>query len=750
MPDGIVGKITKKVGEFFDKPKEAVEKEKEEKQENLSKQFDLSDDKKKAIVEAIIAMRDESEQARGGFMAIREKCIKQYEGLKEASDIPWPGHSNISTMVTTVACDLLHAKLYPMAWNAKSLYWEGTEEHDIETASANKVVMSWVTSTDMEIDGTVDDIVHCLVVDGTIAVKKIWKTYWVWVTRKIPDGLEYYATDDGNLSIKPKFRIVRDYIRRERCYLEIRPLEHVYIPYDANTFEKRWEDHAEYIIDERWYTLPQLRELQYHGALSPGVDLGKQGETSGIIKAGLSQTEEFKGTQKQRMEAEGTVPPMDIRQENYKLKCLEAEILYDINNDGVREKCVFLICEDLKLYMSGKPMHAVSRIGRSSWVIRPFLRRPGRAYGKSVPELVRHLHDELDAIHNQRIDAGNMLIAPFFFYRSASGTPARRIIAAPATGIPLDDPDRDVRFPTFPSNGLQVSFQEEKLVMELIERLTYLTPAMMGRETASRPTARGTLAVISQGEQKFGLIGARVQGIICAILTDVRQQYEENMPPDMWSRILGKENIHKWPSPEYMLGSYEAKMQLDLTAMDMDAERQFAMAMFQTMAFDPLVQQNPAFMWEIRADYLKAMRRIPVEKYIGPRPQTETSVEDAEGIFTMIEQEMVNIPLGDPTTLIPRLKELRKTRQLTPEANVVFNDYIRKLQATYMENIQRGMEQYANIAGQGQGIEGAGNAPGLQLPYGQNMGSAGPRSTPTGGVPVGGPGAQPGQQPPGQ
>ena len=747
MPEGIVGKITEKVKDFFTKPEEAKKEEAEVKKENLSKQFSLSVEKKKAIVETLIAMRNESEQSRSGWLTIREQSIRQYEGLKDNTDVPWPGHSNISTMVTTVACDLLHAKLLPMAWNAKSLYWEGTEEHDVETADANRTVMSWVASTDMKMDTTVDDIVHSLVIDGTVAIKKIWKDYWIWITRKIPDGIEYFANSNGELGVRTKFKIVRDYIRRERCYIEIRPLEHVYIPFDANTYERDWEDHAEYIIDERWYTLAMLRELQQAGAIDPSVDLGKQGEPSGVVKATLNETEEYKATRKSRIEAEGSAPPTDIRQENQKLKCLEGEILYDINDDGVREKCVFFICEELKLYLSGKAMHAVSRVGRSSWLIRPFLRRPGRAYGKSIPELVRHLHTELDAIHNQRIDAGNVLIAPPFFYRSASGLSARRIIAAPGTGIPLDDPDRDVKFMTFPSNGLQVSFQEERLVMELIERLTYLTPAMLGRETASRPTARGTLAVISQGEQKFGLIGERVQGIICALLTDIRQKYEENMPPEMWSRILGKESLRKWPSPEYMVGSYDAKMQLDLTAMDMDTERQLSVAMYQSMAFDPMVMQNPAFMWEIRADYLKAMRRTPVEKYIGPRPQTEMSAEDAEDVFAMIEEELVNIPLGDPTTLLPRLKEIQRTERyarLTLEAKVVFNDYIRKLQSTYLENINRGVQQYAELGGQGQGTEGTANASSFPVPYGQNMGSAGPRTI--GNMPAGRPGEGPGQR----
>lgn len=731
-----------KVKEFFTKTPEVEEKQEERKEENLSKQFSLDQPTKDKLVGIIVDIRDEYSIARSSFMATRSQCIKQYEGIKENSDIPWPGHSNISTMVTTVACDLLHSKLFPMVWNAKTIEWEGVEDNDVEIADVNRKVMSFVTSTDMKMQNTIDDLVHMLVVDGTIAVKKYWKTYWVWVTRLVPDDVEMFMDDKDQISTRIKKKVVRDYIERERCYIELRPLERVYIPYDANSYEKDWEDHAEAIIDERWYTLDMLKELQVAGAIDPSIDLDS------LVNTAMDGMEEFKDTEKQRMAAEGTVAPVDIRRDRYKIKCLEAEMLYDVNKDKVRERCVFLIAEDLKLMLSAKPMHAISRVGRSSWLIRPFLRRPGRVYGKSIPELVRHLHEELDAIHNQRIDAGNMSIAPFFFYRSASGVKARRIIAGPATGIPLDDPQRDVSFPTFPTNGLQVSFQEEKLVMELIERLTYLTPAMLGKETASRPTARGTLAVIAQGEQKFGLIGSRVQNIVCDLLTDIRQKYEENMPPATWARITARENLRNYPSPEAMIGMYEAKMQLDLTATDLDTERQMAAMMFQLMGQDPLVMANPAFMWEIRADYLKAMRRTPVEKYIGPRPQTQMDAKDAESIFAQLEQEMQNVPLGDPGTLIPELRKLQETPRFdafTPEAKALFNKYMRQLQMSYMETIQKGVELNAgNGQGKPLGASGMGQAPGMGSIPPQGPGSPGPGGVPTGG-PSGGAGAVPQQ-----
>ena len=724
----------------FKKSEKAKKQEEVEKKTNQEYQFQLTPEKKTLITRTIIEMMRESEASRTEWLATRVECIKQYEGIKEPSDIPWPDHSNISTMVTTVACDLLHAKLFPMVWNPGSITWEGREgENDQAIADANQVVMGWATTVDMAIQDKIDDLCHLLVVDGTIAVKLIWKPYYKWITRRVPREVTADAIIEGKL----KYDVKYEYVRDERCVLDIRPIEKVYIPFHSDTTVPRWEDEAEYIIDERWYSLAELREMQMDGIIDDMVDLN-------TLSAAMDTLPDFSGTEQARATAEGSTPttPGDIvRKESRKLKCLEGYIKYDINGDGRREQCVFLVVVEPEMYLSGKALHNVSRIGRRPWLIRPFLRRPGRAYGKSIPELVRHLHNLLDALQNQRIDAGNKVIAQPGFYRPASGTSPRRLKIGPGTLFPLDNPSQDVYFPQMSMSGITWSGQEEKFVLDLIERLTYLTPAMLGRETASRPTARGTLAVIQQGESKFGLTGRRVQNIFMTLLTDIRQKYEENMPPEKWERIMGKKRLMDWPSPEYMAGMYECKMQLDMTAIDVEGQRTLAAMMYQTMAMDPLVTQNPAFMWEVRADFLRSLRKEP-EKYIGPKPPTVANPSDVDDIFTMLEQEskvdMSKIKI-DPATALPYLMELKKSERyqaFTPEAKARFNEFVRNLQFSYIDNVRTQMERLQNGQQNQQGVLGMGQASGLR-----GMSGSGPGAVGAGQVASAGPGAPAGAMP---
>lgn len=722
--------IIKNIKKMFKKSDEAEKEIEQDKQENLSVQINVSAEKKTEICDMIDMMVQDDTASRGEFMSNRIDDIKQYEGIRDPKNIPWPNCSNISTMVTTVSCDLLHAKLFPMVWNPNTMYWEGREGHDEDKAEDIKAIMEWVSGpAEMKLTPTIDDILHCLIVDGTIIVKKRWITYWTHITRLVPKVSAQAIIED-----RLEYDVQYDYVKREKCVLDLKSLERVYFPFNGGSNE----DDLDHIIDEVWYTLADLREMQAEGSIDSSVNLDD-------LKASMDGLEEFSGPAQERMKAEGTVP-VNTRKEAYKIKCYEAYIKYAITNDNMRKDIVVLMAAKPKMWLSGKPLHAVSRIGKRPWIIRPFLRRPGRIYGKSIPELTRHLHREMDAIHNQRIDAGNMAIAPYFFYRAHSGTQPRNITVGPATGVPVDEPQKDINFPTFPNFGLQVSFQEERIVMEMIERLTFLTPAMMGKETAQRPTVRGTLAVMSQGEQKFALLAQRVQYVVSELLGSIRQSYEENMSPELQSRILGKEGtpIFAYLSPETIAGNYDCKMQLDLTAGNMGMERELNSIVMQTMAFDPFVQQNPAYGWEIRKDYLTSLNKKNVERFIGPKPLTEANEKDAEDVYFRIQQGAnIHPPLNIDAKVLSKLLEIKGSKAyevLSENSKLLFTRYIEEAKIAYSQAMQERTNQYVEASGgtgfaqEPGGIGGFAQSPGMG--GSQGAGSPGPaRPNGGGGVP---------------
>lgn len=683
------------VKEVFPDPPKTAKLEDKEKKTNLSHMFQLSDEKKKKVVQYLKDCVDECKKQRQEWMNIRYDSIKNYEGIRKPSG-PWDGSSNVTTMITTISVDMIHSKLFPMVWNPDLIYWKGTTSHNEEVAENNRVYAQWIFTKDMpDTQDNVDEITGRLVLDGTIAVKIRWEKNFVYVTRAIPKSFN----DKGEI----QYDIVYDKVKRERAIWDIKEIEHVYFPYNCKN-----EDDAEYIIDEIYYTLPMLREMKEKKLILPDIDIED-------IQKALQKKYDPEGGQKARLEAAG-IETINDRLESIPICCYEGYVKYDIDDDNMREECVFLVLPDIDIYLSGKALHCISRIGKRPWKLGQFLKRPGCSLGKGIPELVRNLHNELDAIHNQRIDAGNMVIAPPFGYRAASGFDPKTISVRPATGIPLDDPERDLKFFDINPSRLSVSFQEENIIMDLISKLTYLPPSAFGKESASRPTARGTIALIAESGQPFNLLAGRVMKIVLDLLSDTRKMYEEHFDNTVAKMILDDKGRQRWAalSPEMIAGDYMAFSTVDLEKSNTAFEAQANQVMYQTLVANPLVQQNPSFFWELTANFIRSLGKKNVEKFIGPQPDYENNpgIVDDENQMFMQEQNVQVNPKDDDVAHINGHSKFKKEMfgVLTQEALRRLSVHILEHRYAYTQKLQQSAMAYGGMS------EGGGQGGGLASP----------------------------------
>lgn len=693
---------------FPEKTSELKEKDKEF---NYGKMFRLDMDQKNKIVKYVIDCVEECKRQRVEVIEKKKQAIRNYEGIKDGSG-PWEGSSNISTMITTIASDMMFSKLFPMVWNPDLLHFSGREKHDGTIAENKKIFMHWAVTKDMEdSQEKVDEVVWRLVVEGGVQIKVQWETFYTCVTRSVPESVDS--------SGKINYKIEYDEIRRERAKWCLKDLDRVYFPINAGNVRE-----AEYIIEESFFTYPMILEMKEQGLLLPDFD-------TDLLKKKLTKLLDPEGIKDTRNHAMGVSEYTD-RMESYPIKVYEAFVKYDINDDKIREECVFIVFPDFEIYGSGKPLHCVSKIGQRPWIIKPFLRRPGSMIGKGIPEIVYHLHNEMDAIHNQRIDAGNMVLAPFFFYRPASGFDPQKIRVRPAMGIPMDDPQRDVLFPNYNASRLSVSFQEEQLVMQLVQMLTNVTDPMLGKEVANRPTARGTMAIISQGDQRFTPLAGRVSRIIGDLITLTGRFYDENLSSEIMTRVLGKEGKPVWPrySPEIIIGDYDAYMDIDLSNQNEALEKQVDQIVYQTMVQDQFVNQNPAYAWELRALYLRSLGKKDIEKIIGPKPDYQLSPGDIEDENMMMYQESppeIN-EKDDHLAHINSHAEFKRrmSEHLTPQANLLITMHLLDHRYKYQQALQDMSTQNQggnNAAGQGiPGTPGALNAPGMGTFQGPRVG----------------------------
>ncbi|GAI02362.1 unnamed protein product, partial [marine sediment metagenome] len=191
----------------------------------------------------------------------------------------------------------------------------------------------------------------------------------------------------------------------ERCEVDNVSIDEVYLPL-------LWKgvDKSEFIGQDIYMRLPDIRDLADQ-AIFQGADI--EGKLAPKITEIVAESLE-----EQKKEIEGSANIISAHVDSMPIHLIEWCMKWSIN--GEMKESVFTIGYESKSYLSGKPLSAVSPIGKRPWTIGQLMRRTGRPYGVGLPELIRGLVKELDAIHNQRIDAGSIAIAPFGFYRAAS------------------------------------------------------------------------------------------------------------------------------------------------------------------------------------------------------------------------------------------------------------------------------------------------------------------------------------------
>jgi hypothetical protein len=608
--------------------------------------FDLKKETQEDIVSKVISDVEKDCADRQEFMSNRLEIIDMYEGKKEPKSDPFPSCANIKTMVLAMTVELLHAKLFPTVYNDELIYWIPQEKADIDTADNVSKFMKWALRS-MRFSTLVDDMVKNLILEGTVVTKVRWEEEFRWIQRKRIKKestikrmknviLNMMGVKKTKQVEENDYEIEYDYKKFENCAVEILPLEDVGFP--VHSIPGSDETKLRHIWHRTHPFLEDLKDKQ---------DLGWFTNVDGIDS--FATEEVMQGTDKSKMDAEG-VRASNAKRDNMPLELVEWYGKYNIPGKG-RIECIFWVEKKSKTFLGGMPLLNISRINKRPFVIGQLIKRTNRMYGKGIGDFVKELQKEMDAIHNQRLDAGTMSLTPPGVYRAASSMTPEEIQIRPGLWLPLDDVN-DAKWLVMPNNVL-VSFQEERMLMELIEKIASVGSYQSGQESdinRSRSTARGTLAIISQGEQRFITLAKRIQITLSKVLSNILQQYQEKIPPGLERRILGNDGDPIFPegiAPEDIAGGYDVFQGLDTTGGSKSAEQQVAAMLYQGMSQNPFITSNPVGFWELTADAFRAAGKVDVERYIGQKPKV------ARPVSQNVNDENMAMLQGHPAHIKP-------------------------------------------------------------------------------------------------
>lgn len=689
------------------------------------------------MVAQVIKEVEEVETSRSEYYSIIKKIRDMYEGRRGMKKVhPFENAADVKTGLLFSKIDTQHGLLYPQVYNEGLMHWIADDVSSIPNLENNDKFMRW-SLRNVNFTSIVDDYVYNLLMEGTFIFKVRWETDFRWVRRRVPKTAQIMRRFK-KAAIQLAYRIINteipqedyetkyEYLKFERAVIDCPPIDDVGFPNDS--VPNYDENELAYIWHRTRPTVSHIRECEEMGAFF----------NSQLVYNGKEQTlrDDFRNKSREavlgrdRREAEGT-KLIPAAPGECPVELIERYGKIDLPKLG-RTECILFVEKTTRTFLGCMPITTVMRDGKRPWVIAQLIRRKNRMLGKTPAEAMSEIEHEVNTIHNQRLDAGTMSIIPPLFYRAMSGTNPELLHIKPGLAIPLDDVN-DAKWMQMPNNVLQ-SFQEEKMLLELSDSIMGVGPLQMGQESPvnrSRSTARGTLAIISQGNQRQSSLAVRLRQPLARVINLYRNMWAQNIPDGIEDRVLGIDGDRLFPeglSVEDLEGNFSVILEADPTAGDKRAENDNIMARYSMGLQNPLILQNPSALWELTADVFRGSGKLDIEKYLGPKPKTAGIIfgKSLTDEINMIEHgKLPNTRMGDDVyTLLHGLaaySESDKAKEMEPEHKAILQLRIEILKAEMGNKaLQVAMEQQqgGGNSGPATATPGSPEQPGMGAPAG--------------------------------
>lgn len=567
------------------------------------KGISLNNEQERAIVERILDDFNRDIADREEWMQNRERLYKKYRGVTDPKDFPWPGCSNLHLPVTMTAVETIHPRLVNTIFAVRPYAAVRPQEaRDVERARRVEQFLDYALEQEMDVFLSVDDWIHNMLIDGVSVMKVSWRQE----RRKVID-VEHELDFDlmlgvDNVEYVPtleEVEVERDEVIYDAPWVENIDLEDLVLPAMASDLQE-----ADHVIHRLWLSMDHLRRRAADGIYRNVEKLEEESEEAN------GRTESFDRLKTLKKELEGTGSSIYSRQPGRR-EVLEAYYRYDVDGDGYEEECIFTVDRRAEVLLRADLLDTVFAHSLRPFVAMKLMPVPGRFYAIGVPELIEHLQDELNAIHNQRVDFGTLTNTPFGWYRAASGFKPEVHTIEPGKLFPVDSVG-DVQLATLPSSTAWGE-REEMALLGYLERLLGISDFNVGRQIDrmnAPKTATATLALIQEGNVRLDLIVKRVQHAFKAFLSQILQLYQQYIPPGKVIRIFGPDGHDTFlpVTREDIRGRFDFTLLGTSASANKLLERDTSVELYLALRDDPLLDPavNPEGAFELRRRVLRS------------------------------------------------------------------------------------------------------------------------------------------------
>ncbi len=264
-------------------------------------------------------------------------------------------------------------------------------------------------------------------------------------------------------------------------------------------------------------------------------------------------------------------------------------------------------------------------------LIKPFIigsgwPRPNRIIGRGMGQKLMHTQSEIDTIHNQRIDKVTLKLAPIFKQRRGALSPDEQEFY-PLKFFEMDDLN-DVQ-EWILSDAPASSYQEETLSHNLAEKSSGVSDYTLGRESSvvqTRATARGTMAVIQEGDKKFDKMVQNINVSFVELIQKLDVLYKENLSDDIPIPEL-KDIL----TPEEIAEHYVFEFKPSKLTINKEVRQQREMQMFAMLMDNPLMAGNIELLIHATKELL----------YNFEKPETARLIEESDFVKKLVETSRI-------------------------------------------------------------------------------------------------------------
>src|SRR3990167_2812142 len=553
----------------------------------------------------------------------------QYFGLLPEKTFPWLGCSNLHVQITMTGIEAMKPRLIESVLGEDPpIITKATEAQDEAQQERVETFLNWQIQTQMDLAPKVADSAHRFLMPGTVCAKTWWKLQErrVQAVRVFPPDtaldviLDAVLGDDVPMETViqkggdfPSWRItVRTPQHREReatLTLHILPdaiqalLDRIEVVYEGPDVEfPAAEDIIEptnagsdpqqfpWLMQRLWLDESRLRQKVRQGRFyEDAVELLIRGETPG----GDNTQFDAAGVRSTRAQVEGVEEfgESSVRGQEYAV--LECYYRYDLDEDGLDEELVFWVCPERgELLLGWDYLDNLYATGRRPFRKECYFPVPGRSKGLSFPQIVQPIQDEINTIHNQRVDNGTIRNSCTFFYPKHWTLAPQQERVRPGDGVAVDDPTR-ITWPQWPG-GDSFGQNEEALLMQMLERLTGQSDLSLGRQpnrVGATRTATGTSSLLAEAGLRFKTAMTSFQRFWANIFSDILALDQQYLPDGVEFRVTGKvPEIIKLTSRADIAGRYDVRVAATSDTLNRQQMRDDATAKLQ-MLLNPVMLQ---------------------------------------------------------------------------------------------------------------------------------------------------------------